>query len=60
MVKKNQIIFTALYFLLYELKKCVLRFFKSLDIFIVCGVFFSRCVQLENSFFDEKDISGEG
>ena len=28
-------------------------------IFILCGVFFSRNVQVKISFSDEKDISGE-
>ena len=29
------------------------------NIFILCGVFFSRNVQVKISFSDEKDISGE-
>ena len=29
------------------------------NIFILCGVFFSRNVQVKSSFSDEKDISGE-
>ena len=47
--KKNiEIIFAALYFYLYGLKKCVSDCF-----------FFSRYVQLKSSFSDEKNISGE-
>ena len=32
---------------------------EDTNIFILCGVFFSRYVQLEGSFFDEKNISRE-
>ena len=63
--KKNfEIIFTAVYFYLYLLKK-VSEIFKILfqtgdiNIFVFRGVFFSRYVQLKSSFSDEKNISGE-
>ena len=31
----------------------------NINIFVLRGVFFSRYVQLKNSFFDEKNISGK-
>ena len=31
----------------------------DINIFVLCGVFFSRYVQLKSSFSDEKNISGE-
>ena len=45
--------------------KSVSQIFKILfptgdiNIFVLRGVFFSRYVQLKNSFSDEKNISGE-
>ena len=61
--KKFQIIFTALYFYLSELKECVSGFkilFQTGDvnIFILCGIFFTKYVQLKSSLPDEKN-SGE-
>ena len=59
-VKKFQIIFTALYFYLSELKECVSGFkilFQTGDvnIFILCGIFFTKYVQLKSSLPDEKN-----
>ena len=31
----------------------------DINIFVLCGAFFSRYVQLKSSFSDEKNISGE-
>ena len=45
--------------------KSVSQIFKILlqagdiNIFVLCGVLFSRYVQLESSFSDEKNMSGE-
>ena len=62
-VKKSGNIFPALYFCMTS--KIVSQIFKILfpagdiNIFLLRGVFFSRYVQLKNSFSDEKNISGE-
>ena len=31
----------------------------DINIFVLCGVFFSRYVQIKSSFFAEENISGE-
>ena len=47
------------------ISKSVPQVFKILfqtgntNIFVLCGVFFSRYVQLKSFFSDEKNISGE-
>ena len=52
-------LFAALYYYIYELKKC-LRFLKTLfqtgdiNIFVLCGAFFGRYVQLKSSFSGKK------
>ena len=59
-IKKIEIIFGALDFYLYELKSVsqILKTLKNLigdiNIFVLCGIFFSRYVQLKSSFSDEK------
>ena len=62
--KKNGLIFAALHFYIYELKKYVSDFkifFQTgdINIFVLRGVFVSRYVQLKSSFSQEKNISGE-
>ena len=32
---------------------------EDINVFVLCGVFFSRNVQLKRSFTHEKNISGE-
>ena len=32
---------------------------EDTDIYVLCGVFFSRSVQLKSSFPDEQNISGK-
>ena len=57
--KKNELIFPAWYFYLYELKS-ISWIFKILfqtgdvNIFVLLGIFFSKYVKLKSSFSDEK------
>ena len=62
--KNFEIIFAALYFCLYELKKYVSDFLilfqiGDINILVPRGVFFSRYVELKSSFSEGKNISGE-
>ena len=61
---RAELIFAALYFYIYELKKCVSDFYNlfhtwDINIFLLRGVFFSRYIQLKITFSDEKNISGK-
>ena len=64
-VKKFELIFVAMYFYIYELKKYVSDSYKILfqtgdiNIFVLRGVFFSRYVQLKSSFSGEENIRRE-
>ena len=62
--KKNWIIFAALYFYLCELKSVSQTFeilFQTgdINIFVLCGVFFSIYVWLKSCFSNEKNISSK-
>ena len=61
-VKKFELIFAALYFMSSKSTSQIFRaLFQTgdINIFVLLGLFFSRYVQLKNSFSDEENINGE-